>query len=77
MKMLYEESVKAIRRLPRQVLKSGTVLGITITISSALNLNKQIFAGAIALGVIGGIAVVAHDEIKAQKNEIRNNSQRI
>ena len=66
MKTLYEELAISVRRLPRQILKAGAVLGYIIALSLALNLNKQIFAGAIALGVIGGIGVVAHDETKSK-----------
>jgi hypothetical protein len=69
MKTLYKESKESLKRLPRQILKASTVLGVTIAISTMLNLNEQLFKGAIALGVIGGIAVVAHDEIKSTKNE--------
>jgi hypothetical protein len=64
MKNLYEESKESLKRLPRQILKAGAVLGVLIAISTILNLNKQLFAGAIAIGVVAGIVVVAHDELQ-------------
>jgi hypothetical protein len=64
---LYQESIESLKRLPRQILKAGAVLVVLIVISTILNLNKQLFTGAIAFGVVAGIAVVVHDETK--KNE--------
>lgn len=69
MKSLYEESKESLKRLPRQIFKSGAVLGVTIALSTILNLPKQLFGSAIILGVIGGIAVVAHDESQSRKDK--------
>jgi hypothetical protein len=68
MNKLYEESIESLKRLPRQILKAGAVLGATIAISAALNLNKQFFAGAIAFGVVAGIVVVAREETQSKND---------
>ena len=66
MKSLYEESTQSLKRLPRQILKAGAVLGISIAASAILSENKQLSESAIILGAIAGIAVVAHDESKSR-----------
>ena len=71
MKSLYEESVESLKRLPRQIFKAGAVLGIFVAGSVALNLNKHHFTGAIALGVVGGIGVIIHDETQSRKLSLK------
>lgn len=69
MKSLYEKSTQSLNRIPRQILKAGVVLGISIATSAILSENKQLSEGAIALGLAAGIGVVTQDESKGKKEE--------